>query len=536
MTSSTIACAVAFGCLVVIYVGKRYLGKTKPTFPLPPGPPGLPWVGNVIGIDANAPWLTYRDWAKTYGKSPHAETILSTYKVTCAGDIVHSRLLGKDIIIINSEKIARDLLDNRSSNNSDRPHMITNELCGIDFNTALLPYGDRWRLQRRFFHQTLRPDAIERFLPFQHRKACQLLRQLFNTPLQFDQHVFQYTATIVLNSAYDYDPPPHDDELIKIAAKVQEIAISVVRPDIAIIVATFPMLLKLPAWFPGMSFKTEMAMAKDLTRQYVETAFEYSLQRVREYRTAPSMVHDALRNMEEKGTAPDQSWIGVLKEASATAFLASETSHSSLMTFFLMMALNPEVQAKAQTQIDAVVGNDRLPTVADRPMLPFIDAILRETLRYSPVAPLSIPYSAGNDDVYDGFHIPKGAILITNLWAMAHDESRYPNPHTFIPERFLNEDGSLNPDDVEHIAYGFGRRICAGRHFANSFVWTLIARVLAVFKILKPLDENGVEISLEPKFSSGLATRPLPFQCRIVPRMPGMDAEKLEELIAASTA
>ena len=87
--------------------------------------------------------------------------------------------------------------------------------------------------------------------------------------------------------------------------------------------------------------------------------------------------------------------------------------------------------------------------------------------------------------------------------SMAHDESRYPNSHTFIPERFLNDDGSLKPNNIEHIAFGFGRRICVGRHFADTSVWTVIAKVLAVFKILIPLDENGVEISLEPRFSSG---------------------------------
>ena len=88
---------------------------------------------------------------------------------------------------------------------------------------------------------------------------------------------------------------------------------------------------------------------------------------------------------------------------------------------------------------------------------------------------------------------------------MAHDESRYPDPHTFIPERFLNDDGSLKPNDTEHIAFGFGRRICAGRHFADTTVWMAIAKVLAVFKILGPLDENGVEIPVEPRFSSGIA-------------------------------
>ena len=86
---------------------------------------------------------------------------------------------------------------------------------------------------------------------------------------------------------------------------------------------------------------------------------------------------------------------------------------------------------------------------------------------------------------------------------MARDESRYPDPHAFIPERFLNDDGSLKPDGVEHFVYGFGRRICVGRYFADTSVWSVIAKVLAVFKILRPLDENGVEVEVEPRFSTG---------------------------------
>ena len=88
--------------------------------------------------------------------------------------------------------------------------------------------------------------------------------------------------------------------------------------------------------------------------------------------------------------------------------------------------------------------------------------------------------------------------------SMAHDESKFPNSHAFIPERFLNDDGSLKPNDIKHIVYGFGRRICPGRHFADTSIWAVIAKVLAVFKILKPLDEHGLEIPLEPKFSNGI--------------------------------
>lgn len=87
---------------------------------------------------------------------------------------------------------------------------------------------------------------------------------------------------------------------------------------------------------------------------------------------------------------------------------------------------------------------------------------------------------------------------------MAHDESRYPNPHAFVPERYLNDDGSLKPNDLDYIAYGFGRRRCAGIQFADTSLWSVMAKVLAVFKILKPLNKEGVEICIEPKFSAGV--------------------------------
>lgn len=86
---------------------------------------------------------------------------------------------------------------------------------------------------------------------------------------------------------------------------------------------------------------------------------------------------------------------------------------------------------------------------------------------------------------------------------MTHNESKYPNPQIFLPERFLNDDGSLKPNDIENLAFGFGRRMCVGRHFADASIWSVIVKVLAVFTILKSLDENGAEIPVEVQFSSG---------------------------------
>ncbi|KAF9230060.1 hypothetical protein BU15DRAFT_57650, partial [Melanogaster broomeanus] len=101
----TALCVAVLVCITLADVGRRRGKKQTSHFPhpLPPGPPPLPIVGNVRGINANAPWLTYSEWSKVYG------------------DLVYSRLFNQDIIIINSEKIAKDLLEDRSSNYSDRP-------------------------------------------------------------------------------------------------------------------------------------------------------------------------------------------------------------------------------------------------------------------------------------------------------------------------------------------------------------------------------------------------------------------------------
>ena len=88
---------------------------------------------------------------------------------------------------------------------------------------------------------------------------------------------------------------------------------------------------------------------------------------------------------------------------------------------------------------------------------------------------------------------------------MAHNPTKYPRPFDFLPERFLADDGTLKPDDTQHIAFGFGRRMCVGRHFADTSVWTAIAAVLAVFELGPPRDGEGRDVPVVPRFTSGLA-------------------------------
>ncbi|KAG1896663.1 cytochrome P450, partial [Suillus fuscotomentosus] len=144
-----------------------------------------------------------------------------------------------------------------------------------------------------------------------------------------------------------------------------------------------------------------------------------------------------------------------------------------LMVFVLAMVLCLDVKKRAQSKIDSVVGKDRLPTFEDRASLPYLDAVLRETFRWQPISPLGIPHATSSDDTYDGYFIPKGAIIMYNTWSnMFLTAFRHPNASRFIPKRFIDVDGALTNDDPAQYIFGFGRRVCPGRYTADTFVWS----------------------------------------------------------------
>jgi len=202
-----------------------------------------------------------------------------------------------------------------------------------------------------------------------------------------------------------------------------------------------------------------------------------------------------------------------------------DTTASAVLTFFLMMTLHPEVVEKAQAEIDEVTGSHRLPTLDDRPNMPYVECILKEVYRIYAPAPFGLPRQSKEMDHYGDWTIPAGSMVISNLWGMLHDEKQYPDPRAFIPERFLDlpeaSKGKLEPDslDPKEIIFGFGRRICPGRFFADTSVWLAVANVLAAFRIGPYIDpSSGKEIRPEVAYLPGFTSIPKDFKCSITPR------------------
>ncbi|KAG2090009.1 cytochrome P450 [Suillus discolor] len=488
---------------VAVKALKLFIKKRQNNAPLPPGPVPLPLLGSVLSIDACQPWLTYTKWSAMYG------------------DLVFVRSLDEEMVVINSQHIAEALLDKRSRIYSDRPYLATLVPYGLSINFGFMAYGDEWRLCRRLFHQTFRPESAAKFRPMQIKRAREIIVNLVDDPENYYDHFATFSLSVVMSTVYDYNISARDDPMVQTVIKALVPSLTVLSPERALMLKTFPFLLKVPDWCWGSSIKRSARGSTELINEMADMPFRYVQQHMADGSSPAqsSMVAENLQRMERQEEAFKPAFENALKKAATTAIIASyETSAATLMIFSLAMVLYPEVQKRAQAEIDSVVGKERLPTFEDRASLPYIEAVLRETWRWQPVTPLGVPHATSSDDVYNGYFIPKGTIITYNTWGIARDEKRYPDASNFIPERFIDSDGALTSDDPAQYIFGLGRRACPGRYNADSSAWAAIATMLATLDISPAKDDQGKEISFTPEFIPGLVRFPATFPCSISAR------------------
>ncbi|KAF3925702.1 hypothetical protein AA313_de0203292 [Arthrobotrys entomopaga] len=183
--------------------------------------------------------------------------------------------------------------------------------------------------------------------------------------------------------------------------------------------------------------------------------------------------------------------------------------------------------AKAREELDSVVGRNRLPTPDDKPNLPYITAIFEEVLRWRPIAPEGAPHLNREEATYNGYTIPAKSVIVANVWAITRDESLFgPNTDDFVPERWfadgIKEEGAKTLKNLPVPGFGYGRRICPGRYFAQNAVWLTIAQLLWAFDIKAGRrKETGEIIPVDPLACTyKLVMRALPFKASFEPRGP----------------
>uniref|UniRef100_A0A3B5LN26 Cytochrome P450 family 2 subfamily U member 1 n=1 Tax=Xiphophorus couchianus TaxID=32473 RepID=A0A3B5LN26_9TELE len=184
----------------------------------------------------------------------------------------------------------------------------------------------------------------------------------------------------------------------------------------------------------------------------------------------------------------------------------TDTTTNSVLWVLLYLALYPDIQDQVQAEIDRVVDRRRPPSLTDRGSLPFTEATIMEVQRLTAVVPLSIPHMASETTVFRGFTIPKGTVIMPNLYSVHRDPSVWDDPDAFNPTRFLDGEGKLLRRE-SFIPFGIGRRVCMGEQLAKMELFLTVSGLLQACTFRLP--DGAPAPSLHGRF--GLTLAPCPF-------------------------
>ncbi|KIJ23526.1 hypothetical protein M422DRAFT_275879 [Sphaerobolus stellatus SS14] len=495
--------------LIILTIPLIWYFRRKPIpkgLRLPPGPPGLPIIGNLFDMPKRRAWLTFARWGKEYG------------------DLVYVKVLGINMLYVNSEILAQELFERRSVIYSDRlANTMIYDILDLEWALAFTRYGSQWRRYRRLFHDYVRQNNVAQNWPIQSQQCRKLLRNLLRTPQGYSKHIRHMVGAIIMEIAYGVDVKPKDDPYLKMTeVTMQAVGESAIFGSF--MVDFIPLLKYIPTWFPGAEFQRKAKVWREAIKGVLVQPFEAGKKAIESGLARPSMASLLLHKLDTKQKdLPGDEEEAIRDTLGSTMIGGTHSTTVSLEIFMLAMACNQDAQKKAQEEIDRVIGFDRLVEFEDRDSLPYTNAIVKETLRWQPLLPLGIPHRLMEDDIYGEYFIPKGTLVLGNAWFISHTESFFgPDTDKFQPERFLRPDVPYPT-----MAFGYGRRICPGRQMADETMFITIASILQIFSIRPSLDEQGREVNIIPDFSDGIFSCPLPFSCRITPR-----STRVEELLS----
>ncbi|OKL59931.1 hypothetical protein UA08_04854 [Talaromyces atroroseus] len=500
-----IAVAVAGIAYIILTVGSRDAC-------LPPGPPTLPIIGNAHQIPRRRAHLKYTEFAKIYGG-------LYTIKVG-----------NSTLAVITDRRIARELFEEKGSVASNRPaSYIVQEIVSQRDHLLTLQYGPTWRVQRKLIHQCFMESMCDKHhVHLQHAEGVQMLRDFVAAPEDYMLHPRRYSNSILTSIVYGVRIPSirstYMDRLYEMLDEFTALLELGATPPVDF----FPFLKYIPERFLG-KWITKATHVKDIMESLHETMLQHVINRRTKLGSSKdTFVDNLLKDNEKLGFSHHQlSFLaGGLVEG------GSETPAALIISFIQAMTKWPEIQKRAHSEIDSVIGEGRTPTWADYSRLPYVAAIVKECVRWRPVAPLGMPHllDQAPDEWINGHFLPKNTILILNIWGLNHDPTKYPNPHLFDPTRFEDRtlpaseyanNGGADYNNRDHYSYGAGRRLCTGIHLAERDLFIAMSMLLWAFAfeqpVIDPISGERSEPDVDPDtgYIEGLVACPKPFPCTV---------------------
>ncbi|XP_066556991.1 vitamin D 25-hydroxylase [Amia ocellicauda] len=479
----------ALGSSVITFVSFlliRQLVKQRRPRGFPPGPTPLPLIGNILSL-ASEPHVYMKKQSETYGQ------------------IFSLDLGGISTVILNGYDAIKECLLHQSEVFADRPSLplfIKMTKMGGLLNCK---YGRGWIEHRKLAVNSLRYFGYgQKTFENKISEECMVFVDAidkhkgkpFNPKHLVTNAVSNITNLIIFGERFTYDDTEFQ-QMIEIFSENIELAAS----GWAFLYNAFPWIRILPFGKHQKLFRNA-AEVYDFLLRIIE---RFSQNRVSQSPRHYIDVYFDEMEQNASDTAASYSKENLIFSVGELIIAGTETTTNAIRWAMLYMALYPNIQDKVQKEIDSVVGNNKPPSLEDKPRMPYTEAVLHEVLRLCNIAPLGIFRATSEDAVVRGYSIPRGTTVITNLYSVHFDEKYWSSPEQFSPERFLDCHGHFMKREA-FVPFSLGRRHCLGEQLAKMEMFLFFTTLLQRFYLQFP---QGSVPNLTPKL--GMTLQPHPY-------------------------
>ncbi|XP_027578437.2 cytochrome P450 2D17 [Pipra filicauda] len=474
-----------------------FMKRRKKWSHYPPGPVSLPFIGTMLSVDFHNPAHSFKQLQKKFG------------------NIYNLQNCWTNVVVLNGYKAVKEALVHKSEDFADRPYLPIYEHLGYGKKSegiVLARYGHGWKELRKFTLSTLRnfgmgKKSLEERVVEEAGFLCSTFKSKeghsFNVHAPVNNAVCNVICTIVFGERFDYN-----DETFHKLLSFFENFLKEETGFLPQLLNVVPVLVRIPGLAQKIfqSQKAFMDFIDVLIDKHRETwnpAYTRDLT-------------DAFLKEMEKGKEAEENGFHYnnLRLVAADLFGAgSETTTTTLRWALLYMLLHPEIQSKVQAEIDKVIGRERPPTMKDQVSMPYTNAVIHEVQRYGDIIPVGLPHMTYRDTELQGFFIPKGTTIITNLSSVLKDETVWEKPNEFYPEHFLDVNGQFVKPDA-FLPFSAGRRVCLGEQLARMELFLFFTTLLQKFTFVLPEDQP------RPREDGhfALTNSPHPYLLQAVPR------------------
>ncbi|XP_004427929.1 PREDICTED: cytochrome P450 2C19-like [Ceratotherium simum simum] len=481
---------LCLSCLLLLSLWKQRSGKGK----LPPGPTPLPIIGNMLQLGVKDISKSLSKLSKVYGP---VFTLYFGMKPTV---VLHGYEAVKEALI--------DLGEEFSGRGSFPVPERANKGHGIVFSN-----GKRWKEIRRFSLMTLRnfgmgKRSIEDRVQEEARCLVEELRKTNASPCNptfiLGCAPCNVICSIILQNRFDYK----DQNFLNLLELLNENA-NILSSQWVQICNNFPAFID---YFPGSHNKV-LKNGANMKSYILEKIKEH--QKSLDINNPRDFIDCFLIKMEqEKHNQQSEFTIENLISAAFDIFAAGTATTSTTLRYGLLLLIKyPEVAAKAQEEIDHVIGRYRSPCMQDRSHMPYMDAVVHEIQRYIDLIPTNLPHAVTRDTKFRNYLIPKGTTILTSLSSVLQDDKEFPNPGVFDPGHFLDESGNFKKSDY-FMPFSAGKRICVGEGLARMELFLFLTTILQKFTLKSVVDPKDVDTTPVVR---GFASLPPSYQLCFIP-------------------